>query len=376
MALFSNQIELVLGGYSQAKREKLAGHRMGRTLRRDLPETIRAILEQAGIGDELLPFGSAGQGRWANIPWVAVFHSRETTTALEGKYVVYLFSSDMSAAYLTLNQGVTKAEPKDIVSTGETVRSVLGDLVGFQPGPLPTGSLTPPRTEKPHGYEVGCIYYKRYDRGQIPDDHVLQRDLLALVQAYASYVEGHVVDLASTQAAEDETDTAQADLAPKVSEVWASDELRRCLIERVRQLSPTAFERLLGKLWHSMGYRDVKVTGRPSDRGVDGEFKVPLVDVSVMFQAKRFAANNLVGPADIRQLKGTVVGRYDLGIFVTTSSYTPGAREEAQAAGPPKVVLIDSDRLVDLLLDAHLGLKSVVERAAIDDDVFAALETP
>lgn len=152
-----------------------------------------------------------------------------------------------------------------------------------------------------------------------------------------------------------------------------TDDVRPRLLERVRALSSGAFERLLGELWRRLGYRDVRVTGRTNDGGVDGDFVVPLVDVRVAFQAKRYAEGNNIGGPVVRQLKGSVVGRYDRGIFVTTSRFTAGAVEEAEDGGA-KIVLINADALVDLLLDAKLGIRSVVERADVDEDVFVGLE--
>jgi restriction system protein len=92
-----------------------------------------------------------------------------------------------------------------------------------------------------------------------------------------------------------------------------------------------------------------------------------------MFQAKRYAEGHNIGASPIRELKGTVVGKYDRGIFVTTSAYTAGAREEVEEGGG-RIVLIDAERLIDLLLDARLGVKAVVERAELDEDAFAGLE--
>ena len=50
---------------------------------------------------------SAGQGRWATVPWIAALDSRETSKTSEGVYVIYLFRADMSGVYLTLNQGTS-----------------------------------------------------------------------------------------------------------------------------------------------------------------------------------------------------------------------------------------------------------------------------
>ena len=68
-----------------------------------------------------------------------------------------------------------------------------------------------------------------------------------------------------------------------------------------------------------------------------------------------------------------MAGRHDLGMFVTTSSYTPGAREEAQDSGP-RVVMVDAKGLADLLVQHRLGLHAVIERADLDERFFSGLE--
>ncbi len=51
--------------------------------------------------------GSAGQGNWADVPWIAVFDKEITTSATIGYDIAYLFRADMSGVYLSLNQGWT-----------------------------------------------------------------------------------------------------------------------------------------------------------------------------------------------------------------------------------------------------------------------------
>ena len=36
--------------------------------------------------------GSYGKGRWTDVPWIAIFDSRITTSALKGVYIVYLLN--------------------------------------------------------------------------------------------------------------------------------------------------------------------------------------------------------------------------------------------------------------------------------------------
>lgn len=383
---FGHQLGYVLAGYADACRQPLTGHPMAGVIRRDLPETIQRILTAENLDADLAVQGSPGQGRWARIPWLAVLHRKETTSAMRGVYIVYLFAADMSAIYLTLNQGVTESTTENLRSVCETVLRNVGSIAGYEPGPFPAGTLIiPGRGGHSHGYEEGCIFHKKYDSGRMPTDDELARDLVTLTRAYADYVEGRAPDPAVTVGADNDSPGSAPLETPAVappsepagvlpsSAPLTTDDLKRRLLERVRQLSPGAFERLLGELWRNMGYRNVRVTGTSHDGGVDGEFDVHLVDVKVAFQAKRYGEGNQVGPRLVRELKGKVGGKYDRGIFVTTSSYTAGAREEVDEPGP-RVVLIDGDGLVQMLLDARLGIRSVVERADVDEDVFAGLE--
>ncbi|MCG0749300.1 hypothetical protein IMAU60057_03012 [Lactiplantibacillus plantarum] len=49
--------------------------------------------------------GSAGNGNWATVPWIALFDTNISTGAQKGFDVVYLFSPDLRYFYLSLNQG-------------------------------------------------------------------------------------------------------------------------------------------------------------------------------------------------------------------------------------------------------------------------------
>lgn len=57
----------VLKGYLKASNEAVAQHPMANFIRRELPETIAAIVDSHG---RLLVKGSAGQGTWGRGPWV------------------------------------------------------------------------------------------------------------------------------------------------------------------------------------------------------------------------------------------------------------------------------------------------------------------
>ena len=145
------------------------------------------------------------------------------------------------------------------------------------------------------------------------------------------------------------------------------------LLAQLRSLSPVQFEHLIGEYLKARGLSNVHVTGRTGDGGIDGDGELPFFNLRCAFQAKCYAEGNHVGAGPIRNFKGGVVGRYDRGIFITTSSFTPGAREEVDQPGV-SIILIDGDELVTQLVDLEVGVRTVpVVRRSIDTEFFNSL---
>lgn len=130
--------------------------------------------------------GSYGNGNWTHTPWLAVFDKRITKTAQEGVYIVFLFSSDMTKVYLTLNQGCTKL--KNSSGKREAIRVMQGianeirykiNAVDFsKDNDLHIGHEL---------YEKGSIFYKEYDIENIPEDTQLVNDLNKMLDIYQEY---------------------------------------------------------------------------------------------------------------------------------------------------------------------------------------------
>lgn len=138
---------------------------------------------------------SAGMGNWAKVPWISFLDKRETSSTQRGVYCVYLFRQDMSGVYLTLNQGVT--EPKNQHGTpaarkllrekADTIRKLCGSLE--QQGFMVDNEIDL-RADSGLGvdYEHSTIAYKFYEKGTIPDDTVILRDLKAVLSVYDKYI--------------------------------------------------------------------------------------------------------------------------------------------------------------------------------------------
>lgn len=158
--------------------------------------------------------------------------------------------------------------------------------------------------------------------------------------------------------AQQEEEVEEAVAPPDTGFIPTSD-YRNNLLEKIRSLSPSGFERLSQRLLRESGFQQVEVTGRSGDGGIDGKgfLRVnPLLSFRVMFQCKRYSGS--VSPSQIRDFQGAVAGRADKGIFLTTGTFTAEARREASRDGATPIELVDADKLVQMFKDLELGLLS------------------
>lgn len=126
------------------------------------------------IKKELKVSASIGQGRSAEVPWVAIFDPQRTRTATEGIYLVYLIKEDCSGMYLSLNQGITtfnQLYKSSMFDFAEKVAlkiqkelNLTGNLYSNEKISLSKKAKKPWRVK---GYERANIVSKYYDFEQI-----------------------------------------------------------------------------------------------------------------------------------------------------------------------------------------------------------------
>jgi len=149
------------------------------------------------------------------------------------------------------------------------------------------------------------------------------------------------------------------------------------LLGVILDLSPSAFERLVQRLLRESGFVQVEVTGQTGDGGVDGHGILRLggfLSFRIIFQAKRWKGS--VGPSQIRDFRGAMVGRADKGLLITTGTFSKDAIKESTRDGAPAIDLVDGDQLVEKLKALSLGVqtkKIEVEQVSINRDWFYQL---
>lgn len=148
------------------------------------------------------------------------------------------------------------------------------------------------------------------------------------------------------------------------------------LLSSVKFCSPEFFEKLVVDLLLNMGYggsrRDAgEAIGRSGDGGIDGIIKEDKLGLDTIYiQAKKW--ENTVSRPEIQKFAGALQGQQaKKGIFITTSSFSKGAREYANIIDS-KVVLIDGEILAQLMIDYDIGVSKIksYDLKKIDTDYF------
>lgn len=154
--------------------------------------------------------------------------------------------------------------------------------------------------------------------------------------------------------------------------------LRGELLDRLRRTEPAFFERAVVQLLVAMGYGSERggtaaAIGGSGDGGIDGLIdQDPLGLDRVYVQAKRYAADNPVSSPAILQFSGALAQRgATRGVFITTSRFTDDALRTAERL-PQRIVLIDGDRLAQLMIRHDVGVRiaETLHIKRIDEDFF------
>jgi restriction system protein len=156
-------------------------------------------------------------------------------------------------------------------------------------------------------------------------------------------------------------------------------ELAKEVLEVVKNCSSSFFEKLVVDLLIRMGYggsrKDAgQALGKSGDGGIDGIIKEDKLGLDTIYlQAKKW--ENSVPVKEIRDFTGALASKKaKKGIFITTSTF-PQSVYEFVTQVEYKIVLIDGERLANLMIEHNVGLSTINEYLVkkIDSDYFEEL---
>lgn len=150
-------------------------------------------------------------------------------------------------------------------------------------------------------------------------------------------------------------------------------EIKVELLERLKNIDPFYFEKVILILLKRMGYGEFVETKKTGDGGIDGIINQDQLGISKIYiQAKRYAENK-VREKDIRNFIGAMSGDTNNGVFVTTSTFDDAAVAKAREAHH-KIILIDGIKLTELMFEFGVGVQTIntYEMKEVDEDFFEA----
>jgi len=151
-------------------------------------------------------------------------------------------------------------------------------------------------------------------------------------------------------------------------------EVKTELLEKLKEIDPYYFEKVILILLKRMGYGDFIETSKSGDGGIDGIINEDKLGLEKIYtQAKRYNENK-VREKDIRNFIGAMSGDTSKGVFITTSTFDDSAVKKAREAHH-SIVLIDGVKLVDLMIQYNVGVqvKTVYEVKELDNDFFEGI---
>ena len=147
------------------------------------------------------------------------------------------------------------------------------------------------------------------------------------------------------------------------------------LLQSIKNKPISFFEYFIIELLRKIGYKGIdssnfEVIGKQEKEGLEGIlYQDELCIEKIYVQAKKWEME--VTSKDVRNfigalnLKGT-----NKAVFITTSTFSPEAKAEAKQNPLHKIILIDSDQLMQLAIRHNVGIqtKQIVEINGIDEN--------
>jgi restriction system protein len=198
-------------------------------------------------------------------------------------------------------------------------------------------------------------------------------------EAWGGGIQGPDVERQPSTSDENIESTPEEQIAIGIEQLEAS--VRGELLQRVKAITPEAFERLvlqlLGALGYGVGPESRQGVRRGPDGGIDGRIDEDRLGLaSIYIQAKRYQEQSIGRPA-VQSFYGAMGGHgASKGVFITTSTFTRDAIDCASDFKDKKIVLVDGNKLTRLMLDAGVGVsvKDTYRVHRIDEDFFAEFE--
>lgn len=258
------------GNYATAITEPYSGHWLGTLVRSDLRDAVLAT-----AGTSFIAKGSVGNGRWANVPWLGIFHPLETNTAQSGFYVVYLLNPTERKIYLSLNQGVTEArnETKTKSASLDLLRTrakILRNRIESVPSEISEIEINLGFAEGLGAeYEAAHVLGTSYNCAELANASRVDRDLSTILSVYKGLLTSEGYSIA---------DDIEQDEFPKVTE--RKKKVLHARFDRLGNVS-SKVKKVKGSTCEACGFNFEEIYGGLGSNFIEIHHLVPFSELSV-----------------------------------------------------------------------------------------------
>ena len=264
--------------------------------------------------------------------------------------------------------GLTDADMAELLPSGK--QGLFANRLGWTRQYLKKAGLVT-------GAGRGQLVLTEAGKNAVPDADVIDNKYLQRYPSFRTFVDAQS-GLDSTIQKEAVTEVAEKSPEEMLEDAYAelNASLADDLMSEIMKLEPTDFEKLVVRLLLAMGYGSGIddagfVTQASNDGGIDGVIKEDQLGFSSIYiQAKRWDPSVSIARPEIQKFAGALQEqKAQKGLFISTATFSQGARKSADAAG---IVLVDGKQLTKLMIKFNLGVsvEHVYEVKRLDPDFF------
>lgn len=218
-------------------------------------------------------------------------------------------------------------------------------------------------------------YYKISDSG-VQENKTGNKINIGYLKKFPSFVDFSNIENKKNSDNENiiETDEFQTpdEMISKAQALY-SDNLQSELLEKLKQVDPIKFEKIVLQLMEKMNYGIGSMTKMSHDGGIDGIIDEDELGLEKIYlQAKRYS-DNKVNEKEMQNFAGALgCSTVRKGVFITTSFFDERAKQKAASVQGKVIRLINGDELTKLMIKHNVGVqpKTTIEIKKLDEDFF------
>ena len=161
--------------------------------------------------------------------------------------------------------------------------------------------------------------------------------------------------------------TATTEEEAEEESTWESQALHR-----LPETAPGPFEERVMELLRRLGFVEIEHTEEQVTQGIDLRAiyrPSERLGFPMAVQCKRYSS--AIGPKQMREFRGALGQGVERGVFVTTSSFTRAAIDEARKKENQPIERVDGPRLLELLKEQGMGSRiRTIEVEELDEEFF------